>query len=76
MISDYTRYAPSPNSGMQSCQFWSAHVDALDRHLATDKWALAAVSVVLIACPIARMVTPALLHSLVPDVVRTVLHLI
>jgi hypothetical protein len=51
-------------------------VDALDRHLANDTWALAAVTVVLIAWPIARIVIPAVLHGIVPDVVRTVLNLV
>jgi hypothetical protein len=51
-------------------------VDALDRHLSTDTWALAAVTVVLIAYPIAQIVIPAMLHGVVPDVVRTVFHLI
>lgn len=62
-----------------SAQFWSAHVDALERHLSAKVWALAALPVVLAAYPIARILIPAVLHaavSVVPDVVRTVLHLI
>jgi hypothetical protein len=51
-------------------------VDALDRHLGSDTWALAAVTVVLIAWPIARIVIPAVLHGIVPDAVRTVLNLV
>ena len=54
---------------------WSAHVDALERHLSVNTWALAAVTVVLIVYPIARMVIPAILHGIVPDVVRAVLNL-
>ena len=69
-------YAPDPASAAQSCRLWSAHVDALDRHLTTDKWALAAVTVMLIACPIARIAMPMVLHGIVPDVVRTVFNLI
>jgi hypothetical protein len=56
-------------------------VDALDRHLSANRWALAAVTVVLIAYPIAQTVIPAILHfmvthGIVPDVVRTALKLI
>ena len=70
------QYAPSPASGAQLCQFWSAHVDALDRHLSAKTWALAAVTVVLIAYPIARIVIPAVFNGIVPDVVRNVLNVI
>ena len=66
----------SPASAVQFCRFWSAHVDALERHLSANTWALAAVTVVLIAYPIARTVIPPILHGIVPDVVRTVLSLI
>jgi hypothetical protein len=75
-MSDREQYAPSPASGAQFCRFWSAHVDALERHLSANTWALAAVTVVLIAYPIARIVIPAVLNGIVPDVVRTVLKLI
>jgi hypothetical protein len=51
-------------------------VDALDRHLSAKTWALAAVTVVLIAYPIARIVIPAVLNGMVPDVVRNVLNVI
>jgi hypothetical protein len=72
---------PRPASAAQLCRLWSAHVDALDRHLSANRWALAAVTVVLIAYPIARIVISAVLHDIVthgivPDVVRTVLKLI
>jgi len=70
------QYAPCPANAAQLCRFWSAHVDGLERHLSVNTWALAAVTVVLIAYPIARIVIPAALHNMVPDVVRTVLHLI
>jgi len=72
-MTDREQYAPSPAS---EAQFWSAHVDALERHLSANTWALAAVTVVLIAYPIARIVIPAVLNGIVPDVVRTVLNLI
>ncbi len=75
-MTDLQQYTPSPASAMQFCRLWSAHVDALDRHLSADRWALAAVTVVMIAYPIARIVIPAILHGIVPDVVRTVLKLI
>jgi hypothetical protein len=67
---------PCPASALQSYRFWSAQVDALERHLSAKTWVLAAVTVVLIAYPIARNVIPAILHGIVPDVVRTVLNLI
>ncbi len=75
-MSDREQYAPSAASGAEVCRFWSAHVDALERHLSANTWALAAVTVVLIAYPIARIVIPAVLNGIVPDVVRTVLNLI
>ena len=62
-------------SALQLFEFWSAHVDALECHL-SDRWAAAAVAVVLVTYPIARMVIPVILHGVVPDVVRTVLKLI
>jgi len=74
---DYREHCtPDLTSSVELCRFWSAHVDALERHLSANTWALAAVAVVLIAYPIARMVIPATLHNLVPDVVRNVLNLI
>ena len=75
-MSDSKRYSIDPANAVQFCLFWSAHVDALERHLSANTWALAAATLVLIAYPIVRMVIPAILHSIVPDVVRTVLHLI
>jgi hypothetical protein len=75
-MTDRERYSIDPANAVQSCRFWSAHVDALERHLSANTWALAAVTVLLIAYPIARMVVPAILHSIVPHVVRTVLNLI
>jgi hypothetical protein len=68
--------APGPASAVQLCRFWSGRVDALERHLSADRWALAAVTVLLIGYPIARIVIPDILHGMVPDVVRTVLRLI
>jgi hypothetical protein len=70
------QYSSNPVSVVQLCRLWSAHVDVLDRRLSADRGALAAVIVVLIAYPIARIVIPAMLHGIVPDVVRTVLKLI
>jgi hypothetical protein len=70
------QYAPIPASALQSYRFWSARVDALERHLSPNTWVLAAVTVVLIAYPIARLVIPAILHGVMPDVVRSVLNLI
>jgi len=80
-MTDREQYAPSPASGAQFCRFWSAHVDALERHLSAHTWALAVVTVMLIVYPIARIVIPGILHGIlthgiVPDAVRTVLNLI
>ena len=69
-------FGPSPASGAEFCRFWSAHVDALERHLSAHTWALAAATVVLIVYPIARIVIPAVLNGIVPNVVQTVLNLI
>jgi hypothetical protein len=66
----------SPADAGQLSRLWSDRVDALERHLSVNTWALAAVSVVLMAYPIARILIPAALHDIVPDVVRAVLHLI
>ena len=70
------QYMPGPACTAQVCRFWSAHVDALERHLSAKAWALSAVTVVLIAYPIARIVIPAVLNGMVPDVVRNVLNVI
>lgn len=70
------KYMPGPACETQVCRLWSAHVDALDRHLSAKTWALAAVTVVLIAYPVARIVIPAVLNGIVPDVVRNVLNVI
>jgi len=75
-MSHFEQYTPGPASTVQFRVFWSPHVDALERHLSANTWALAAVTVVLIAYPIARTVIPPMLHGIVPDVVRTVLSLI
>ncbi|MGO9088204.1 MAG: hypothetical protein ACLQBK_23565 [Candidatus Sulfotelmatobacter sp.] len=71
------QYAPGPASAVQFYRLWSAHVDGLERHLSAKTWApLGAVTVVLIIYPITRIVIAAILHGIVPDVVRTVLNLI
>jgi hypothetical protein len=70
------QYIPGSAGEAQICRLWSAHVDALDRHLSAKTWALAAVTVLLIAYPIARIVIPAVLNGIVPDVVRNVLNVI
>ena len=70
------QYTPGPAGGVQLCRFWSVQVDALDRHLSANTWALAAVTVVLFVYPILRVLIVGALHGIVPDVVRTVLKLI
>lgn len=72
----HAQYTAGPASAAEFCQFWSDRVDALERHLSASTWALAAVTVVLVAYPIARLVIPAVLDYIVPDMVRTVLNLI
>ena len=42
----------------------------------SNAWALAGVTVVLIAYPVMRFVFPTVVHAVVPEVVRTVLNLI
>ena len=74
-MTNHAQYTPGPASAAQVCRYWSPHMDALDRHLSSKMWGLAAVSVMMIAYPIARIVIPAVLHSVVPDVVRIVLNL-
>jgi hypothetical protein len=71
-IQQYTR---GQVSAVQFYRFWSGHVDALERHLSAKTWALAAVAVVVIVYPIARIMIPAILHGIVPEVVRSVLNL-
>lgn len=75
-MTDRKRYAPGRASAAHDCELWSAHLDSLDRHLSANTWALAAVSVVLMAYPIGAIAIPNVLRGMVPDVVRTVLHLI
>ena len=68
------QYVPSLTTAEEFSGMWSNHMDALERHLSIHRWAMAAVTLVLIAYPIARIVIPAALHGIVPDVVRNVLH--
>jgi hypothetical protein len=70
-----TQYVVGPASTEYS-RLWTTHVDALERHLSAKMWALTAASVVVITYPIAHILIPALLHAIVPDVVRTVFSLI
>ena len=74
-MSNREQYSMAPASTIQLCCVWSDHVDALERHLSAKTWVLAAVTVVLIAYPLARIAIPAILHGIVPEVVRTVLNL-
>ena len=73
---DHDQYAANPASAAQLCRVWTAHVDALEWHLASNTWALVMLTVLLIAYPIARIVIPAIVHGIVPDVVRNVLNMI
>ncbi len=45
-------------------------------HLPPKTWALVVLSAILVAYPIARIVIPAVVHAMVPDVVETVLKVI
>ncbi len=44
--------------------------------LPTRAWLLVILSVVVAAYPVARIVVPAVVHAVVPDVVRSVLSVI
>jgi hypothetical protein len=70
------QYIHGPANADQFCQLWSDRVDALERHLSAKMWAVTIAAVVLVTYPIAQMVIPAVIHAVVPDVVRTVLSLI
>jgi hypothetical protein len=70
-----TQLALSPDNPAQYCRLWSARVDALEDHLSAKTRELAAITLVVIAYPIARLVMPLVLHHVVPDVVRNVLNL-
>jgi len=45
-------------------------------NLPTRTWLLIVVPAVVIAYPVARMVVPAVIHAVVPEVVRSVLSVI
>ena len=45
-------------------------------NLPTRTWALIVIPAIVIAYPVVRIVGPAIVHAVVPDVVRTVLNLI
>ena len=45
-------------------------------NLPTRTWLLIVVPAVVIAYPLARMVVPAVIHAVVPEVVRSVLSVI
>ena len=75
-MTNLVQHTMYPDNAVEFCRFWSTQVDALETHLSTKTWALAAVPLVLIAYPVARILIPAVLHGIVPDVVRTVFNLI
>jgi hypothetical protein len=45
-------------------------------NLSTRTWLLLAIPAVVLAYPVARMVVPAVVHAVVPEVVRSVLSVI
>ena len=45
-------------------------------NLPTRTWLLLVVPLVVLAYPVVRIVVPAVLHAVVPEVVRSVLHVI
>jgi hypothetical protein len=76
-MTDRQHYTPDAAANTaQLCRLWTLHVDALDRHLSTDMWALVALTMALITYPLARIVMPAILHAALPDLVRIVFKLI
>lgn len=44
-------------------------------NLPASVWALAVIPAVLVAYPIARAVVPVVFHAMVPEVVRSMLHM-
>jgi hypothetical protein len=70
------QYAQCSASAAEFGQLWSGHVDSLERHLSINRWALAAVAVVLIAYPITQIVISVVPHGMVPDLVRNVLKFV
>ena len=73
---DRRQYAPSSASVAEFGRLMSGHVDALERHLSINRWALAAAVVVLMAYPITQVVISAVPHGIVPGVVRNVLNFV
>ena len=45
-------------------------------NLSTRAWMVLVISAVVIAYPMGRIVVPAVIHAIVPDVVRTLLSVI
>ena len=45
-------------------------------NLTTRTWMLLVIPAVMVAYPVGRIVVPAVIHAVVPEVVRTVLHVI
>lgn len=73
-MSYLARYTQRQTCAAQSSSCWSTHVDALERHLSVNTWALKAAAIALITYPIARIVIPVLESVVLPDVLRTVLN--
>jgi hypothetical protein len=46
------------------------------KNLSTGTWLLLAIPAVVLAYPVARIVVPAVVHAVVPEVVRSVLSVI
>ena len=74
-MTDLQQYAPGAATTVQFFRLWSDRVDGLERHLSAHTGAKAVVIAVLILYPIARIAIPAILHGIVPEVVRSVLNL-
>ena len=63
-MTNRVQYTPNPASAVQFCRFWSATWMLSNATSRPSTWALAALTVVLIAYPIARIVIPAVLHDM------------
>jgi hypothetical protein len=64
-------------SGQRLAYFPSENaMKAYFNNMPTKTWLLLVIPAVLLAYPVARIIVPAVLHAVVPDVVRSVLSVI
>jgi len=63
-------------AGMASYQLQEDAMKNYFDNLSTKTWLLLVIPAVVLAYPVARFVVPAVLHAVVPEVVRSVLKVI